>query len=57
MSLPLQLKKPIAPDNASSICSTVDNPPEVEEEEEEEADTTNPENCWTESKRISLLQA
>uniref|UniRef100_A0A8C7TVF7 Sodium channel protein n=1 Tax=Oncorhynchus mykiss TaxID=8022 RepID=A0A8C7TVF7_ONCMY len=42
------LKKPIAPDNASSICSTVDNPPEVEEEEEEEADTTNPENCWTE---------
>uniref|UniRef100_A0A8C7CYF1 Sodium channel protein n=1 Tax=Oncorhynchus kisutch TaxID=8019 RepID=A0A8C7CYF1_ONCKI len=48
MSLPLQLKKPIAPDNASSICSTVDNPPEVEEEEEEEADTTNPENCWTE---------
>uniref|UniRef100_A0A8C7TUX5 Sodium channel protein n=1 Tax=Oncorhynchus mykiss TaxID=8022 RepID=A0A8C7TUX5_ONCMY len=40
--------KPIAPDNASSICSTVDNPPEVEEEEEEEADTTNPENCWTE---------
>uniref|UniRef100_A0A673Y395 Sodium channel protein n=1 Tax=Salmo trutta TaxID=8032 RepID=A0A673Y395_SALTR len=48
MSLPLQLKKPIAPDNASSICSTVDNPPEVEEEEEEEADTTSPENCWTE---------
>uniref|UniRef100_A0A8C7D7C5 Sodium channel protein n=1 Tax=Oncorhynchus kisutch TaxID=8019 RepID=A0A8C7D7C5_ONCKI len=44
----LDLKKPIAPDNASSICSTVDNPPEVEEEEEEEADTTNPENCWTE---------
>ncbi|XP_042163219.1 sodium channel protein type 4 subunit alpha B [Oncorhynchus tshawytscha] len=43
-----ELKKPIAPDNASSICSTVDNPPEVEEEEEEEADTTNPENCWTE---------
>uniref|UniRef100_A0A673Y4Z9 Sodium channel protein n=1 Tax=Salmo trutta TaxID=8032 RepID=A0A673Y4Z9_SALTR len=42
------LKKPIAPDNASSICSTVDNPPEVEEEEEEEADTTSPENCWTE---------
>uniref|UniRef100_A0A8C7D934 Sodium channel protein n=1 Tax=Oncorhynchus kisutch TaxID=8019 RepID=A0A8C7D934_ONCKI len=42
------LDKPIAPDNASSICSTVDNPPEVEEEEEEEADTTNPENCWTE---------
>uniref|UniRef100_A0A673Y4L5 Sodium channel protein n=1 Tax=Salmo trutta TaxID=8032 RepID=A0A673Y4L5_SALTR len=40
--------KPIAPDNASSICSTVDNPPEVEEEEEEEADTTSPENCWTE---------
>uniref|UniRef100_A0A673Y2V9 Sodium channel protein n=1 Tax=Salmo trutta TaxID=8032 RepID=A0A673Y2V9_SALTR len=47
-NLTLDLKKPIAPDNASSICSTVDNPPEVEEEEEEEADTTSPENCWTE---------
>uniref|UniRef100_A0A4W5LV95 Sodium channel protein n=1 Tax=Hucho hucho TaxID=62062 RepID=A0A4W5LV95_9TELE len=42
------LKKHIAQDNASSICSTVDNPPEVEEEEEEEADLTSPENCWTE---------
>ncbi|XP_041736791.1 sodium channel protein type 4 subunit alpha B isoform X2 [Coregonus clupeaformis] len=40
-----ELRKPIAQDNASSICSTVDNPPEVEEEE---ADPTSPENCWTE---------
>uniref|UniRef100_A0A4W5QW90 Sodium channel protein n=1 Tax=Hucho hucho TaxID=62062 RepID=A0A4W5QW90_9TELE len=38
------LRKPIAQDNASWICSTVDNPPEVEEEE---ANPTSPENCWT----------
>uniref|UniRef100_A0A4W5R853 Sodium channel protein n=1 Tax=Hucho hucho TaxID=62062 RepID=A0A4W5R853_9TELE len=39
-----KLRKPIAQDNASWICSTVDNPPEVEEEE---ANPTSPENCWT----------
>uniref|UniRef100_A0A674D971 Sodium channel protein n=1 Tax=Salmo trutta TaxID=8032 RepID=A0A674D971_SALTR len=32
-------------DNASLICRTVDNPPEVEKEE---ANPTSPENCWTE---------
>uniref|UniRef100_A0AAY5KN25 Sodium channel protein n=1 Tax=Esox lucius TaxID=8010 RepID=A0AAY5KN25_ESOLU len=37
----------VVTDNASSICSTVDNPSEVEEEEEEELDPTSPENCWT----------
>ncbi|KAM9541648.1 sodium channel protein type 4 subunit alpha B-like isoform 1-T1 [Salvelinus alpinus] len=40
-----ELRKSIAQDNASLICRTADNPPEVEKEE---ANPTSPENCWTE---------
>ncbi|KAL0992712.1 hypothetical protein UPYG_G00097270 [Umbra pygmaea] len=39
--------KQFVEDNASSICSTVDNPADIEDEEEEEIDLTNPESCWT----------
>lgn len=39
-----KLRKHIAQDNASLICRTVNNPPEVEKEE---ANLTSPENCWT----------